>query len=305
MKRSFRKDLKRNRAYLLMLLPAVTFFLLFSYFPMAGVIVAFKTFNYQGGIFNSPWAGLDNFKFLFLSDTLFEVTRNTVLYNLTFLVVNNFFQILCAIVIVEASNRLIRKAVQNIVFLPYFVSWVVVGAVVYNLFHYEHGFVNSLLTSMGAQPVDVNDKAWVWALSIVGFSLWKNLGYGTVLYLAAISSIDVQMYEAGKIDGVNMFQRIAYLTIPSLRPTIVTLVLLSVGQIFRGDFSMFYQIVGNNSLVYDYTDVIDTFVTRSLLQSKDFGMTGAAGLFQSVLCFAIIMVVNFLVRKYDPDYALF
>lgn len=305
MRQDFFRKLHRYKLLLFMLLPAVLFFTVFSYLPMAGIIITFKWFEYSGGIFGSPWTGLDNFKFLFINGEIFNVARNTVLYNLGFIVVNNSFQIAVAVILTEIAGKYFKKITQSIIFLPYFISWVVVGAFVYNLFNYEFGFVNSVLRSLGAEPFNVNDKPLVWAAIIIVFCLWKGLGYGSVLYLAAIAGIDREMYEAAEIDGANIFQRIRHITLPSLTPTVIILVLLSIGNIFRGDFSMFYQIVGDNSLVFSATDVIDTYVTRSLMQTREFGMTSAAGFIQSVLCFVIINIANYTVRKVDRSYALY
>lgn len=305
MDKKFMKKLKKYKLLLLMLLPAIIFFIVFSYIPMVGVVIAFKRFDYRGGIFGSPWAGFDNFKFLFIGGDIFKVARNTVLYNTAFIIINNTVEILIAIILTEISGRYFKKITQSIMFLPYFISWVVVGAFVYNIFNNEIGFMNSLLKSMNMQPVNVYDKPAAWIGIIIVFCLWKSLGYGSVLYLAAIAGIDREMYEAAEIDGANIFKRIRHITLPSLAPTIVILILLSIGNVFRGDFSMFYQIVGDNSLVYNATDVIDTYVVRSMTTIREFGMTSAAGFMQSVLCFVIINIANGLVKKVDKDYALF
>lgn len=305
MKSTFIEKLYKNKTLLLMLLPAIVFFLVFCYVPMIGVIIAFKSFDYNAGVFGSPWVGLENFKFLFLSGKIFAVTRNTVLYNLAFIVINNVLEISLAIIMAELTGKWFKRITQSLTFLPYFLSWVVVGAIVYNMFNYESGLLNGILKSLNMDLVNLNNYPVAWIFIIIFFNLWKNIGYGSVIYLAAVTGIDTQMYEAAEMDGANIFNRIRHITIPSLTPTIIILVLLSIGQIFRGDFSMFYQIVGGNSLVYNTTDVIDTFVTRSLLESREFGMSAAAGLFQSVLCFLIISIVNHVVRKIDKDYALF
>ncbi len=305
MKSAFIEKIYKYKTLLLMLLPAVLFFLVFSYLPMFGVIISFKSLDYSSGILGSPWVGLQNFKFMFLSGNLLSVTRNTVLYNLAFIIINNTFEIALAIMLAELTGKYFKKIAQSLTFLPYFLSWVVVGAIVYNLFNYETGMMNGILKSLNMQALNLNSYPIAWIFIIIFFCLWKNIGYGSVIYLAAVTGIDSQMYEAAEIDGANIFNRIIHITIPSLTPTIIILVLLSIGQIFRGDFSMFYQIVGGNSLVYNTTDVIDTFVTRSLLETREFGMSAAAGLFQSVLCFLIINVVNYAVRKVDKDYALF
>ncbi|ASA25852.1 ABC transporter permease [Paenibacillus donghaensis] len=302
---TFWSDLKNYRVLLLMLLPAVAFFVLFAYIPMAGIIIAFKKYDYAGGIFGSAWNGLDNFRFFFESGDAWRVTRNTALYNIAFIVVNNVLQIFTAIMLFEVGGKWFRKITQSALFLPYFISWVVVGAIAYNLLNYDIGTVNALLRGIGLQPIDIYNTPSYWPYILVLVSAWKSLGYGTVMYLAAISGIDTEMYEAAEIDGANIFQRILKVTIPNLYPTIIILVLLAVGNIFRGDFGMFYNMVGNNGLLFSSTDVIDTFVFRSLITSNDIGMSAAAGVFQSVLGFVTIMTVNYAVRKYDKDRALF
>lgn len=288
-----------------MISPAVIYFFIMCYIPMSGIVLAFKKFTYTGGIFNSPWAGLDNFKFFFMSGQAFNVTKNTILYNLAFLIVNNFLQITVAIILSELVGRFFKRFAQSVMFLPYFISWVVVGAFVYNLFNYEFGAINTFLENARLEPLDVYSNPGAWKYILVTFSAWKWVGYGTVLYLAAITNIDTEMYEAADIDGANVFQKIFRITLPSIKPTIVIMLLLSLGNIMKGDFQMFYQIVGNNGLVLDHTDVIDTFVVRSLLQTQEFGMTAAAGLYQSVFSFLIIISVNYLIKKLEPDYALF
>ncbi|MFD3260058.1 ABC transporter permease [Paenibacillus lentus] len=301
----FFSDLKKYRALLLMLVPAVLFFLLFAYVPMAGIVLAFKQFNYQGGIFGSPWNGLDNFRFFLESGDAWRVTRNTALYNIAFIIVNNLLQIITAILLFEAAGKWFRKLTQTVLFLPYFISWVVVGAIAYNLFNYDVGTLNVLLRSMGLGPIDIYNTAAYWPLILIVVSAWKALGYGSIMYLAAITSIDTEMYEAAEIDGANIFQRIMKITVPNLMPTVIILFLLAVGNIFRGDFGMFYNMVGNNGLLFSSTDVIDTYVFRSLTTSNEIGMSAAAGFYQSILGFATILLANYAVRKYDKDRALF
>ena len=298
-------DVRKNKTLLLMLTPAVLFFILFAYVPMAGIVLAFKQFNYDGGIFGSPWNGLDNFRFFFESGNAWTVTRNTALYNIAFIIVNNVLQIAAAILLFEAVGKWFRKLSQTVMFLPYFISWVVVGAIAYNLFNYDVGTLNSILAAIGLERIDIYNTPSYWPFILVLVSAWKALGYGSVMYLAAITGIDTEMYEAAEIDGANVFQRIIHITIPNLYPTIIILVLLAVGNIFRGDFGMFYNMVGNNGLLFSSTDVIDTFVFRSLTTSNEIGLSAAAGFFQSVLGFATILLANYAVRKYDKDHALF
>jgi putative aldouronate transport system permease protein len=298
-------DVVKYRVILLMLAPAVIFYLLFAYVPMAGIILAFKHYDYAGGIFGSPWNGLDNIRFFFESGDAWRVTRNTALYNIAFIVVNNALQIFAAILLFEVGGKWFRKITQSILFLPYFISWVVVGSIAYNLMNYDIGTVNVFLKSLGMEPIDIFNTPSYWPVILVIVSAWKSLGYGTVMYLAAITSIDTEMYEAAEIDGANIFQRIMKVTIPNLYPTVIILVLLAVGNIFRGDFGMFYNMVGNNGILFSSTDVIDTFVFRSLITTNDIGMSAAAGVYQSVLGFVTIMLVNYAVRKKDKDRALF
>jgi len=304
-KKSFLHKVKKNKTLLLMLLPAVIFFFLFNYVPIVGIIVAFKSYNYTGGIFGSPWVGLDNFKFFFMSGQAFIVTRNTVLYNLAFIFFNTILQIAMAIFLSEIKNKYFKKITQSLMFLPYFISWVVVGVISYNIFNFEHGSLNSLLKMFHIGEIDMYSNPVAWIFIIIIFCAWQGLGYGTVLYLAAIMGIDTEIYEAAEIDGANIFKRIRYITIPSLVPTITILTLLAVGGIFRGNFDMFYQIIGNNGTLFNTTDVIDTFTVRALMQSDNVGMAAAAGLYQSVFCFITIMIVNSIVKKHNEDNALF
>ncbi len=303
--KTFFSKLKEYKILLLMLSPAILFFIVFSYLPMAGVVIAFQGYTFDGGIFHSPWVGLNNFKFMFMAGDIFNVTKNTLLYNVIFIVVNNILEIACAIILAELSGRYFKRITQSMMFLPYFISWVVVGAFTYNVLNYESGSFNTLMKALNLQPFDFYNTPAIWVLIIVLICAWKSVGYGTIIYLSAVMGIDGEMYDAAEIDGANIFQRIRHITVPSLIPTVIILVLLSMGNLFRGDFSMFYQVTGNNPVLYSNTDVIDTYVTRSLLTSPEFGMTAAAGLYQSVLCFAIILVFNWLVKRYDKDYSLF
>ncbi len=298
-------DLKKNKMLMLMLLPTTLYFFIFAYLPMSGIVLAFKRLDYAKGIFRSPWVGFDNFKFFFMSGQAAIVTRNTVLYNIAFILIGTTLQIAIAIFLSELGNKYFKKLTQSMMFLPYFISWVVVGAFVYNLFNYEYGTLNVLLKGFGLEPVDMNGTTWVWKYILVFFNTWKNIGYGSVVYLAAIMGIDQELYEAADIDGANKFKKIRYITLPSIVPIVIVLTLLSIGNIFRGDFGLFYQIIGNNGLLYNSTDVIDTFVFRSLMFSQEFGMAAASGIYQSVLCCVTLLLVNGIVKRVNKDYALF
>lgn len=303
--KGFLKKLYKYRIFLLMLSPAVIYTLIFAYYPMTGIVLAFKKYSYAGGIWGSPWNGLENFKFFFKSGQAGLVTRNTVLYNLLFIAINMITQIAVAIFLTEVRNKHFRKISQSIMFLPYFISWVIVGVMAFNIFSSDYGFMNRLITFFGEKKISFYTKPEVWPFILVFFNVWKNIGYGSVMYLAAIMGIDTSIYEAAAIDGANVFQRIFKVTIPMIMPTATILLLLSVGGIFKGNFDMFYNLVGNNGLLYNYTDVIDTLTFRALISSNNFGMSAAIGLYQSVLCFITILAVNKLVGLYDKDYTLF
>lgn len=304
-KRDFRYYLKQNRTLLIMIAPAIIFFIAMSYMPMGGIIVAFKEFKYDKGIFGSPWAGLDNFRFLFLSGTAFRVIRNTFLYNLAFIVTGGICQIGMAIFLSELKSKFYSRLTQSFMFLPYFISWVIVGAFFYNIFNYDYGLLNTTLRSLGLESVDVYGVPEYWKYILVFFNNWKWVGYGSILYLGAIMNIDGEMYEAADIDGANIFQRIIKITIPCLTPTIIIMVLLQVGTMFKGDLSMFYQLVGTNGLLFQATDVIDTYVFRALTQMQDLTMSSAAAFIQSILNFATIFIVNGIVRKISSDNSLY
>lgn len=298
-------DIKKNPVLLLMILPVILYVIIFSYLPMSGLVLAFKQFDYSLGIFGSPWCGFSNFRFFFISGQAARVIRNTVLYNAAFIIVNNVVEITVAIFISEIGGKLFKKLTQGAMFLPTFISWVVVSAFVYNIFSYDFGAFNNLRESMGMQPVDIYSQNTLWIFIIIFLNSWKHVGYGSVVYLAAIMGIDAEIYESATLDGAGELQKIWYVTLPNLKPTVIILVIMGIGNIFRGDFDLFYQMVGTNSLLFNTTDVIDTFVFRSLLFSQEYGMSAAVGLFQSVLCFIFLTTTNLIIRKIDPDNSLY
>lgn len=304
-KNGFLAELKKNKSLFLMLSPAIIFFVIFCYLPMAGIVIAFKSFHYDQGVLGSPWVAFDNFKFFFISGKAWLVTKNTILYNLAFIVTSLVFQLAVAVIFSEIKGKYFKKFTQSVMFLPYFISWVVVGTFVYNMFQYEFGSLNSLLKFLHMQPVDVYGNPGVWKYLLVSFNLWKYVGYGSIVYLAAIMGISPELYEAAEIDGASIFQRIYHITLPMIKTTIIILILLQIGGILRGNFDLFYQLVGNNGLLFNATDVIDTFVFRSLTKATELGQPAAAGLYQQAIGFCIIMSVNFVVKKVNKDYALF
>jgi len=301
----FFRDLRSNRVYLLLLLPAVLYVLLFCYIPMGGVVIAFKNYNYSSGIFGSAWVGMKNFRFLAISNKLWTLTRNTLAYNFVFITVGMFLEVTFAIIINEMRCKWFKKTFQSFMFLPFFISWVVATAVIQTLLDYDSGLITRMVESMGGNMVNIYTTASPWPYLLVFFRMWKGVGYGSIIYLSAISSIDQEMYEAAEIDGANSWQKVFRITVPNLVPTMVIMFLLAVGQIFRGDFGMFYQMVGNNGVLLETADILDLYVYRAMSSGTNLGMSAAAGLYQSVLCFATIMLVNFIVKKIQPDYTLF
>lgn len=297
-------EIRRNWMLMLMILPAVLYVLVFAYAPMPGIILAFKDFNYNKGIFGSPWSGLDNFKFFFVSGQFVSVIRNTVLYNMAFIVVGMVLEVGLAIVLSEMKSKTQKKILQTSIFMPYFVSWVVAASIMLNIFGYEYGILNSILKVFGEEPINIYSSPKIWPPLLIALKAWKATGYGTVVYLAAITGLDQQMFEAADIDGASVWQKIRFITIPCLVPMIMLLFLLALGSIFKGDFGLFYQ-VARDPQIRGITEIIDTYIYRMLVTAPNVGMSAAGGLFQSVICFIFIMTANGIVHKAAPDYALF
>jgi len=304
-KKGFLYELRKNRVLFLMILPVILYALIFNYFPMLGNIVAFKKFNYTDGIFGSPWAGLSNFEFLIKGGVLWRTTRNTLLYNIAFMIIDVVSQMGIALMLNEIISTKFKKVCQSLMFLPYFISFVLVQSIAYGFFNYEYGIVNNVLTSLGMDPVNLYADPKVWPWLLIFFHVWKGLGYGVVIYMAAITGISSEYYEAATLDGATKWQQIRYITIPLLKPTAITLTMFSIGHIMKGQFELFYQLIGTNGLLYEITDIIDTYVFRSITQTFDPGMSTAAGLYQSVFGFVLIMIVNTVIKKIQPEYALF
>ena len=287
-----------------MLLPALLYVVIFSYIPMFGITIAFKDYNYNGGILGSPWCGFKNFEYLKISGKLWALTRNTLLYNLAFIVFGIIFEVGFAVMLSEITKKTFKKVTQAFMFLPYFISWVVVSTIMLNIFG-QNGVLSNVLAHFGIEDFSIYQQIRQWPVIMVAIRIWKQTGYGTVVYLAAIAGLSQEMFEAASIDGASIWQKIRYITIPGLKPTIFIMFLLSVGNIFRGDFGMFYQLVGNNQLLLETSDVIDTFVYRSLITSPNIGMSAAAGLYQSLVGFLLVMLANWAVRRQNEESALF
>lgn len=295
-----------------MLIPSFIAFILFSYLPMAGVYIAFTRYDYGAGIFMSKFIGFQNFEYLFGVGTengfwgspIWSLTRNTLLYNLAILLVGTALQVAVAITLKELPSKRFRKAVQTTMFLPYFISFAVVGVIAYNLLSTK-GVINTFLSSVGLDTVNFYQEPQYWPYIIVLFAIWKGLGYGTVVYFAALSGFDESVYEAAYIDGATLMQRINHITLPLLRPTIIILTLFALGGILKGQFDLFYNLVRDNSILLPTTNIIDMFVYRAVAVSPNIGLGSAAGFYQSVFGLVLVVIVNWMVKKVEPDNALF
>jgi len=301
----FLRDVWKYRALLIMCFPAIAFFLFFAYIPMPGMFVAFTNYNYNDGIFKSPFIGLANFKFLFTSGQLGLLLRNTVLYNLVFIILGNILQMSVAILLNEIMSRKFRKISQSMIFLPYFISDVLVGLIVYNLINFDYGFISNIVRGLGGEMPKIYSSPAAWPFVITLVHIWKSTGYGSVVYFAAIMGIDSEIMEAAKVDGANGWQRIRHITLPCLKPTFIILLLFALGGIIRGNFGLFYNLVGLNSTLLGTTDIIETYVYRSMMNNFNFSQSSAVGLFQSVVGFIIVLTVNKIIKTIEPDYALF
>ena len=299
------KDLKENGVFFIMLLPSALLTIMLCYIPMFGIIIAFKEYNFRDGMFGSKWSGLKNFEFFFKSGKAWLITRNTLLYNLVFIITGTIIAIMLAIFISEVGGKYYKKIAQSAVFLPNFMSWVIISTIAYNIFNPDYGTLNTLRKFIGLSSIDVYSKSAYWYFILPILNIWKAAGWGSIIYFAAIMGIDQECYEAGEIDGANIFQKTWHITLPMLKPTVTILTLLSIGGILRGNFDMFYQLIGNNGILFNSTDIIDTYVFRSLLNNQDIGMSAAAGLYQSMFGFILIWGVNRIIRKISPEYALF
>lgn len=304
---AFVAEMRKNGSLYLMFIPAAIFLILFNYMPLAGLVIAFKDFNFVDGIWGSDWMHplFENFRFLISSDAAIRSFINTLVLNLAFIVTNVIFQVGLALLLNEIGGKWFKKITQSFTLLPYFVSWVVVGVFVYNLLSADNGIINKILVSLGYQKIGWYSQAGAWPFIMVLINTWKQTGYGAIIYFAALSGIDSTYYEAAEIDRATKWQQITHITIPLLMPTIIVMTLLAVGKIMNADFGMFYAVVGDSPMLLKTTDVIDTFVYRSLRQTGDIGMASAAGFVQSIISFILVMVSNKLAKRFDENSGIF
>lgn len=288
-----------------MLMPGFLYLLVNNYLPMSGLIIAFKNVNWNLGIWKSPWVGFSNFEYLFKTPDAFNITRNTILYNLVFIVINLIMALLYAILLSEIRNKLAVKCYQTIIMLPFMLSMVIVSYLAYAFLAGDTGLFNGVLKAFNLEPISWYTEPKYWPFILVVVHCWKGVGYGTVVYLSSILGIDQELYEAAAVDGIRELQKIRYITLPLLKPTIITMMLLNIGKIFYSDFGLFYQVPMNSGALIDVTSTIDTYVYRGLITLGDVGMSSAAGFYQSVVGFILVLLANWITNKYSAENALF
>ena len=302
------KNTIANRALLLMALPSIILLFMFAYVPMFGLVVAFKKFNYIDGILGSPWVGINNFKFLFTSaSTTWRMIRNTVGYYFLFTILGTVANIVLALALHECINKRFAKISHTIMILPTFLSWIAMVFIVNALLSMNTGLVNNWLIAMGKKPVQwyLSAKSWPYILTIL--SLWKSTGYGSILYLSALAGMDQELFEAAALDGATKMQQVRYITLPMLTSMVCILTLMSLGGIMTSNTGLFYQVTMNTGALYSTTQTIDAYVMNALMNSgtSNFGMTSAVSFFQSAVGCIMVVSVNMLVRRWEPEYSLF
>lgn len=301
--------LKANKELLFLTLPGTIWFVLFAYLPMFGVLIAFKEWRIHGGffesLFKSKWVGFKNFEFLFQSSDAWLITRNTILYNIVFIILGIVLPVTLALFLKELLNKKLSKFYQSSMFLPYFLSWVIVSYCLFAFLSPDKGYMNTILEALGKENVSWYTEPKFWPFIIIFMSQWKGVGYGTVVYLASICGIDKSYYEAAMIDGATKWQQVKYITLPLLKPVMIIMFITAIGGMFRSDFGLFYQLPKNSGALYPVTNVIDTYVYRGLTNLGNIGMSSAAALYQSFVGLILILVTNGIVRKVDNENAFF
>lgn len=299
------KALKYFPLYLLMI-PGIAYLLINNYLPMFGIFIAFKNINFTKGIFGSEWVGFQNFKYLFQTSDAYIITRNTILYNATFIVLGTIFAIAFAILLNEIKKKVLSRFYQSVIVLPHLISFVVVGYLAYAGLSLETGFMNkTVLPFFGLEPISWYTESKYWPVILTVIHLWKSIGFNCIIFLASIISIDTEYYEAATLDGASKWAQIRSITLPLITPVIVMLTLLGIGRIFYSDFGLFYQVPMNAGVISDTTSVIDTYVYKGLMVSGDMGMASAAGVYQSIVGFILVLGANLIVRKTSKENALF
>ncbi|GHV94941.1 sugar ABC transporter permease [Spirochaetia bacterium] len=297
---------KKGMILFTMMIPGVLYLLFNNYLPMAGVIIAFKNINYTKGILGSPWVGLKNFEYLFRTTDAFVITRNTLLYNISFIIINLITSVILALLLNEVTKKALTRFFQSVILLPYLISMVIVGYLVFAMLSAESGFLNnSILPALGMKEIMWYAEPKYWPIILTLVNMWKQAGYLCVIYYAAIIGLDKGLYEAAELDGAGRLRQIWHITLPQIKQVIVTMTLLQIGRIFYSDFGLFFQVTLDTGALMPTTNVIDTYVYRALMNLGDISMSSAAGLYQSLVGFVLVLASNRLVRKIDSENALF
>jgi len=306
LKKENKTRLKKFIPIYIMMLPGMAYLFVNNYLPMFGIIIAFKKINWQKGILKSEWVGFSNFKYLFMTKDAFVMTRNTILYNITFIVLGTFFSIAMAIFLNEIRSKIIKKLYQTLILLPYLMSMVLVSFFVYAVLSSDTGFLNNTVFKfLELEPVNwYQDKTW-WPLILIIVQLWSVIGFNSVIYLSSIVGISLEYYEAARLDGANKWQQIKNITIPMIKSTIVIMFILGIGRIFSSDFGLFYQVPRNSGALYPVTQTIDTYVYVGLMKLGNIEMSAAASVYQSIVGFVLVVVSNIIIRKVSKENALF
>ena len=298
------KRFKRFIPVYLVMIPGLVYLFINNYMPLPGLVVAFKQYNAGKGIYKSPWVGFKNFQYLFATNDALLITRNTILYNVAFIAINLVCSIAVAIILSELTGR-IKNVYQSVILLPHLISSVIIGYLVFAFFSVENGFVNNnILALFGKEGVSWYSEPKYWPFIIVFVNTWKSIGFNCIIYLSTLLGFDRAFYESAEIDGATKWQQIRYITLPLLKPTAIMMTLMAVGRIFYSDFGLFYQVPMNQGALYATTQTIDTYVYRGLLQLGNISMSAAAGVYQSIIGFVLILAANLLVKKLDRDSAL-
>lgn len=290
--------------YSLLAIPAVLVFI-FSYLPMGGIIIAFKDYKYNLGILGSEWVGINNFRFFFESDVFTRITWNTIYMNFLFIIIGTFVAVFIAVMLFELKSRNVTKVFQTVLITPNFISWVVAAYMVFAFLNTQYGIVNVIRENMGLEKIDWYSEPKYWPAILVIANVWKHMGMNSVMYYAGLMGIDTSLFEAAEVDGANKFKVIIHIIVPMLVPLITILTILNIGNIFRADFGLFYNVPRNVGLLYKTTDVIDTYIFRTMREVGDMGMSSAVGLLQSCVGFVMVMLTNYASKKINPDNALF
>lgn len=301
----FLKEMEKNASLYLMCVPGILTLFVFSYIPLAGITMAFKDGKTIRGFFGGNWVGFRNFEFFFRSNDAVRVVSNTLIMNSVFIITITFFALLFAVLLNELQSRTSIKLYQSIMFLPFFLSWVVMGFLAFSFLSMEYGYLNRILMSLWLEPIQWYNEPERWPMILTIVNVLKNAGYYSIVYYAGIMGIDQEMYEAAKIDGASRFRQIINITLPQIVPLISIMVLLQIGKIFYADFGLFYYIPRESGVLFPKTDVIDTYVYRSLRVMGNTGMSAAVGLFQSVVGFVLVVTSNWVTKKINPENALF